>query len=252
MPNRIIKESIRTSKKINALSDFEFRFWTYLITYVDDFGRGSADPELINSMVFPRMKKLSDDKVSATLKALDQFGCIKIYHVDGEPFFYFPNWGKHQTIRNKKSKFPDPNDNDKTIEINCNQLQTNVPVIQSNTIQSNPNICSEPKIDSEPPKLAFLLNTGEEYPIYRKDVEEWNNLYPAVDVMQQLRNMKGWLDANPSKRKTKKGIRRFIVNWLSKEQDKGVRTLPSASSAKPVDPVSAMSAEEIKRILREG
>ena len=100
--------------------------------------------------------------------------------------------------------------------------------------------------------FTLPLNTGEAHFISQEDVDEWSSLYPAVDVMQQLRNMKGWLDANPSKRKTKKGIRRFIVNWLSKEQDKGVRTLPSASSAKPVDPVSAMSAEEIKRILREG
>jgi len=33
--------------------------------------------------------------------------------------------------------------------------------------------------------------------------------------------MKGWLDANPAKRKTKKGILRFVNTWLSKEQDKG-------------------------------
>ena len=33
--------------------------------------------------------------------------------------------------------------------------------------------------------------------------------------------MRGWLDANPSRRKTKSGIKRFIVNWLSKEQNKG-------------------------------
>lgn len=33
--------------------------------------------------------------------------------------------------------------------------------------------------------------------------------------------MKGWLDANPTKCKTKKGILRFVNTWLSKEQDKG-------------------------------
>ena len=33
--------------------------------------------------------------------------------------------------------------------------------------------------------------------------------------------MIGWIDANPKKRKTRQGIKRFIASWLSKEQDKG-------------------------------
>ena len=33
--------------------------------------------------------------------------------------------------------------------------------------------------------------------------------------------MKGWLDANPTKRKTSRGIKRFVNSWLAKEQDKG-------------------------------
>ena len=41
---RVIKESIRTSKKVNALSDFEFRLWIYLITYADDFGEEARRP----------------------------------------------------------------------------------------------------------------------------------------------------------------------------------------------------------------
>ena len=53
------------------------------------------------------------------------------------------------------------------------------------------------------------------------DVNGWMELYPAVDVMQELRNMKGWCQDNPRKRKTKKGIRRFVGSWLAREQDKG-------------------------------
>ena len=52
-------------------------------------------------------------------------------------------------------------------------------------------------------------------------MDEWSELYPAVDVMQELRKMAGWLDANPSKRKTKRGILRFVNGWLAREQDKG-------------------------------
>ena len=69
--------------------------------------------------------------------------------------------------------------------------------------------------------ITIPLNDKTEYPVYDDDVEDYKSLYPAVDVEQQLRNMKGWCDANPSKRKTSKGIKRFITSWLCREQDRG-------------------------------
>ena len=62
------------------------------------------------------------------------------------------------------------------------------------------------------------------------DIDGWQELYPAVDVMQQLRAMRGWIDANPQNRKTRAGIRRFVNGWLSKEQNRGgsAKTSPPA------------------------
>ena len=110
MPNRIIKESIRTSKSVNALNDFEFRVWLYLITYVDDYGRGSADPELLKGFVFPRRKAVTEQQIKRALDNLAITGMINLYEVGGESFFCFPNWSKHQRIQTKKSKFPEPDD----------------------------------------------------------------------------------------------------------------------------------------------
>ena len=108
MPNRIIKESIRTSKSINAMTDFQFRLWTYLITYVDDYGRGSADPELIKGLVFPRRKGLTEAQIRDGLVNLANIGSIHLYDVDGESYLCFPNWSDHQRIQTKHSKFPEP------------------------------------------------------------------------------------------------------------------------------------------------
>ena len=54
MPNRIINEKIRTSKSINRLTDFQFRLWAYLLTYVDDYGRGNTKPFKISGSALPR------------------------------------------------------------------------------------------------------------------------------------------------------------------------------------------------------
>ena len=57
--------------------------------------------------------------------------------------------------------------------------------------------------------------------MFPEDYNRWCELYPAVNVMQELRKMSSWSTDNPKRRKTKSGIRRFINAWLSKEQDKG-------------------------------
>lgn len=90
-----------------------------------------------------------------------------------------------------------------------------------NPIQSEKNICSElDAAHSEPPVITLLLNDKTEYPVSHADIAEWRESYPAVDVMQELREMKIWCKDNPARRKTSKGIRRFISSWLSREQDK--------------------------------
>lgn len=68
--------------------------------------------------------------------------------------------------------------------------------------------------------IELILNNKSLYPITQIDIDEWQELYQAVNVMQELRKMKGWLDSNPTKRKTSRGIRRFINSWLSREQDR--------------------------------
>lgn len=78
--------------------------------------------------------------------------------------------------------------------------------------------CGE--LPSSPPPAAVLpLVDGTDFEISVETVAELSGLYPAVDVEQQLRSMRGWLLANPKNRKTKAGIMRFVNSWLSREQN---------------------------------
>lgn len=90
----------------------------------------------------------------------------------------------------------------------------------------------EPAAEPEPPFITLPLNTGEEHPVTAGDVEEYKELYPAVNVEQALRSMRGWLLSNPGKRKTARGIRRFINSWLAREQDRGGNMRASARAAR--------------------
>lgn len=71
------------------------------------------------------------------------------------------------------------------------------------------------------PVYELDLNDGSAYPVYEEDIAYYQGLYPAVDIDSEFRKMIGWIDGNPNKRKTKRGIKRFINSWLSKAQDRG-------------------------------
>lgn len=94
-------------------------------------------------------------------------------------------------------------------------------------------ICGEPEQAASPPVIGLPLNDGSEHFIYQDNVNEWAILYPSVDIIKELRKMRGWLLANPNRSKTKRGITRFVNNWLSKEQDKGqVKVLSTRNTNK--------------------
>ena len=224
MPNRIIKESICTSEKISSLTDFEFRLWVGLITQADDAGRGDARPAIIKGRIFPLRDRVTVKDIDAAVHGLAAKGCVSLYTVGGKPYFWFPTWSEHQRIRDVKPKYPGPDESDDALPqsaADCGGLRPesnpNPIRIQSESEEDS----AEPQAPSAPPSICLPLNDGTEYPVSVEQCHEWAGLYPAVDVIQQLRAMRGWLDANPKKRKTKRGIKAFVVRWLAKEQGKG-------------------------------
>ena len=88
-------------------------------------------------------------------------------------------------------------------------------------IEDTEDSCAEPETVSAPPIISIILNDKTFFDVSPEDYNRWCELYPAVNVMQELRKMSSWSTDNPKRRKTRSGIRRFINAWLSKEQDKG-------------------------------
>lgn len=93
------------------------------------------------------------------------------------------------------------------------------------------------------------------YPVSHEQLAAWVEAYPAVDVRQQLRQMRAWLEANPSRRKTARGMPAFVTRWLGKEQDR-----PGAKAAngadEPTDPytdaIFQVGEAELDELARKG
>lgn len=61
---------------------------------------------------------------------------------------------------------------------------------------------------------------GKEFEVPLEFFSELDRLYPDVDPKQTLREIRGWCVGNPARCKTRRGVKRFIVSWFSKEQEK--------------------------------
>ena len=116
-------------------------------------------------------------------------------------------------LSNSKADICPPENRDKEIRDKSLDKDTD--------IEDTEDSCAEPETVSAPPIISIILNDKTFFDVFSEDYNRWCELYPAVNVMQELRKMSSWSTDNPKRRKTKSGIRRFINAWLSKEQDKG-------------------------------
>jgi hypothetical protein len=60
-----------------------------------------------------------------------------------------------------------------------------------------------------------------EWPLVQSHIDRLGELYPAVDVPAECRKALAWIEANPTKRKTARGMKRFLNGWMSRCQDRG-------------------------------
>ena len=114
MANRILKESINESNSLAQCSIFAQDLYKRLITYADDYGRFNADTQIMLARLYPReLDTVSHSDVIEALIELRGNDKIQFYTSKwskNDIYGAFPNWSKHQRVRDSKRKYPDPDD----------------------------------------------------------------------------------------------------------------------------------------------
>ena len=93
--------------------------------------------------------------------------------------------------------------------------------IDKNSINT---ICEVPEADTTQKEEIFIkliLNDNTYYELPMSIVNQYEELYKAVDVKQEIRNASAWLISNQNKRKTRRGVLRFLNSWLERKQNSG-------------------------------
>lgn len=223
MPNRIIKESARTSPTLDALSHGAERLWWRLVPTADDYGRFDADPRVVLGTCFPlrvgNSRGITLGRVEAWLQELatdhgDGPG-VCLYEVAGRRYGVLLKWFNHQRRRDSKPKFPEPP--------RVAASRGEVPPVAASSRESVVVVSRETRVESrgvpngESPsgQVKFI---GDAFITSEELVLAWRAAYPAIDVTRELRAAASWAVANPKNRKS--NWQRFLVNWLARAQDR--------------------------------
>jgi hypothetical protein len=208
---RTIKPEFFTSEDVVALSAFARLFYIALWCEADKEGRLVWRPKTFKMRYFPA----DTVDIDALCGELTSSGLVVLY---GDGNAYIPTFTVHQHInpRETASKLPDP----ATRAARVTTRQTRDSDAQGGREGKGKEGDSSEPDGSEPlSSFSVPLNDGSEWAVTARTLAEWVQSFPAVDVEQELREMRAWSNANKAKRKTRRGIEAFAVRWLAKAQD---------------------------------
>lgn len=103
-----------------------------------------------------------------------------------------------------------------------------------------------------------VIFSPEAFEVSTEVLKAFNRAFPAVDVATEIRRAHAWIIANPKNRKS--NYHRYLVNWLSKAQDRAPRVVTNVEPLKirpavltepdgPITPMPAEIREKMRRII---
>lgn len=204
MPNRLLKEGIVDSERINGLSaEAEVCFYRLLVVS-DDLGRMDARPAIVRARCFP-LKEQSNiaTKIESWLCELANAELVIRYVVDARPYVEIKNWS--QRVRSH-GKYPQPSDGQLTVN---RQTDDGLGLGKGKGMGASNQNDVLFDADSSSWSVPDLLRS------------QWVKAYPAIDIAEQMEKAAAWLLSNP--RNAKSNYARFLTNWFTRAQDKAPR-----------------------------
>ena len=215
---RIILKSISDSKKVSMLkTDGARLLYTWLITHLDINGCYSGDAQVINGKVFTRLNK-SVKTIEEYLLDMENVGLVLRYKDNGDVFLNVPDFVEKQPALNpnKEAKPTIPVPSPELLQTYSGET---LPQVKESKVKESKIYSSDLQADTEP-KIVFNHLSEKWENIQDKHIDNWIKAYPACDIPTELARMKQWILANGAKGHKSNWLK-FIINWLSRTQDRG-------------------------------
>lgn len=124
----------------------------------------------------------------------------------------------------EKSQNGEENSDSSSIPVVYQKSNPGVPLSFPST-PSIPTITTE--LAPSPPGSVLVLDfpvVGSKVMIWAitdEKIRQYSETYPHIDVMAELKKARQWLIDNPPRRKTARGMPKFLNGWLARGQDSG-------------------------------
>lgn len=253
VPNRYVRESAIESENVDKLSWQSEVFWRRLLNRVDDFGRFTANLELLRASVFPlRLNKVSAADIGKMLLECEQSDLVSTWKGDdGKAYLVMHRWEKGRAA---KSRYPEPPEHiRKRMQTNvCESLQphTDAPDpdpdfdpdgdTRARTLEANPII---PGLDAQ--ALAVM----QAYPKYAKDGRQVQGftIHAQSQVIAAIRRAPDfpWLEAAGLEKQN--DYPTDFGKWLAMMPDPV--WLEAKRSAKPPQAIQPTGRKKLKELL---
>lgn len=189
--------------------------------------RGELVTSINNLMLITGIK--SDNTIRKWLKVFESEDMISLKSTNKYTHISIVNYDKFQDIGETLAELNAQQTADQT----AYQSADNIRIIRNirskeyinTTCPEQTSFASEPDTGLPP----LILKDGSRFHISENHLNEFVDAYPGVDVRDQIFKMSQWLKTNPTKRKTKNGIMRFINSWIARSEREMINTSQSST-----------------------
>lgn len=243
MRSRRFGEAFFSDDRLAELDPLARIFFLGLLACADREGRLEDRPRKLKALVLP----FDNADPEAMLADFARLGLIRRYEADGRRLLLVEGFRQDGTVAYQRphpneaaSTLPPPPDNQGTpprsTKVDHGGDSVTVTVTETVTrAECQGAACPEaaPAAPAEggspsgsPGGVRILLKDGTGFEPSAAQLAEWTAAFPDKDVDAELRHAAAWCAASPERRKTRRGVARFVVGWLGRA--KPTATAPAA------------------------
>ena len=193
--------------------------------------RGELVTSINNLMLVTGIK--SDNTIRKWLKVFESEDMISLKTTNKYTHINIVNYDKFQDVGETLAELNAQQTADQSAYQSAQRSADNIRIIRNirskeyiNTTCSEQTSFASEQVTGLPP---LILKDGSRFHISENHLNEFVDAYPGVDVRDQIMKMSQWLKTNPTKRKTKNGIMRFINSWIARSEREAINTPQSST-----------------------
>lgn len=181
MPNRILRSTLRLSRRWNSCPETAQVFYIRLFMLADDYGRYEAHPQLLANEAYPYGDHFGDpvqkQTVEALLCCLVDRGLIQTYSANGNSYLQITRWKEY---RRSASRFP---------ECPAEQMRSKciadaVQMISGTSPSSSSSTASNTGTSPSPSSSSGIGDLPAGFPTSEKEATEAGGILPKEFVLK--------------------------------------------------------------------